>query len=163
MEIKVKMHTVLNRIAYFVLFPMFAVFGVLIYKDAANEMARVFGIVMIVLLFLFTNWVFLFKLCVFDYAIFKANTIELYSPWKKKAEYTYAEVIVSHAEYTSMIERKEYLTFTDKKYNTGVTRIDTSKHGNTPKLNKMKVVYVPAKEEMLALLRTKSDLLWYNG
>ena len=163
MEIKLQMHTVSNRIAFLVLFPIFAFFGYITYRDAANIELGIFGVIVLALLFLFTIWVFLFRLCVFDYAIFREDKIELYSPFKKKTEYAYADVMGCRATYTSIIERKEYVTFTDKKYNSAVSLVDTSKRGNAPKLNQMRVIYVPATKTLLEFLQTRADLTWYRG
>ena len=155
------MHTVLNRIAPWVLVPVFAVFSYLIYRDAASPMWAIVGLAMMFLLFAFSVWVFVFQFCIFDYAVFEDDRIVLYGPFGKKAEYQYSEVIGSFALYTYVIESKKYVTFTDKKYGGAVTHIDTSKWGNTIALNKMKVVYVPATEGLLHFLKEKPDLLWY--
>jgi len=161
MKLKIKAHTILNRIAFWVLFPMFIAASFFIYRDAANDQLRVIGLAILVVLFLLVMYLFIFKLCVYDYAIFSEEGIELYSPFKKKAYYRYNEVIACFAQYTSIIEKKEYLTFTSKKYNSVVTHIDTSSSGNTIAINKMQVVYVPMSESIMGFLKGKSDLQWY--
>ena len=118
------------------------------------------------LLFLFALcigciYLFIFKLCVYDYAVFKDEGIELHSPFKIKAFFEYGEVVGCFAYYTSVIEKKKYLAFIHKKYNSVVTNIDTSKYGNVIPLNKMKVVYVPMIENLFNFLKEKTDLQWY--
>ena len=159
---KLKMHTVLNRIAPWVLVPVLAVFSYLIYRDAASPILGIVGLGFMLLLMAFSVWAFVFGFCDFDYVIFEDDRILLYGPFGKKAEYRYSEVIGSFALYTSVLESKKYVTFTDKKYGGAVTHIDTSKWGNTIALNKMKVVYVPATEALLHFLKEKPDLLWYT-
>ncbi len=160
MEIKVKMHTLLNRLAFWILFPIFIVASYFIYKDAASNELRIIGLSILLILFVGVMYLFLFKLCVYDYAIFKAEGIELRTPFKKKAFFKYNEVYACFAEYTSIIEQKKYLTFTSKKYNSVVSHIDTSKFGNTLILNKMQVVYVPMNEKLIVFLKEKVDLQW---
>ena len=160
MEIKVKMHTLLNRLAFWILFPIFIVASYFIYKDAASNELRIIGLSILLILFVGVMYLFLFKLCVYDYAIFKAEGIELRTPFKKKAFFKYNEVYACFAEYTSIIEQKKYLTFTSKKYNSVVSHIDTSKFGNTLILNKMQVVYVPINEKLIVFLKEKVDLQW---
>lgn len=75
----------------------------------------------LLILFVGVMYLFVFKLCVYDYVIFKADGIELRTPFKKKAFFKYNEVIACFAEYTSIVEQKKYLTFTNKKYNSIVT------------------------------------------
>ena len=105
-------------------------------------------------------YLFVFKLCIYDYVIFKADGIELRTPFKKKAFFKYNEVIACFAKYTSIVEQKKYLTFTNKKYNSFVTHIDTSKFGNTLILNKMQVVYVPMNEKLIDFLKQVTHLQW---
>lgn len=160
MKIKIKMHTLLNRLAFWVLFPMFFVASFFIYRDAANNELRIIGLSMLFIFYVFYMYLFLFKFCMYDYVIFKADGIELRTPFKKKAFFKYNEVIACFAKYTSIIEKKDYLTFTSKKYNSVVTHIDTSKFGNTLILNKMQVVYVPMTEKLIDFLKEKADLQW---
>ena len=160
MEIKVKMHTLLNRLALWILFHMFIVASFFIYRDAASNQLRIIGLSILLILFVGVMYLFVFKLCVYDYVIFKADGIELRTPFKKKAFFKYNEVIACFAEYTSIVEQKKYLTFTNKKYNSIVTHIDTSKFGNTLILNKMQVVYVPMNEKLIDFLKQATDLQW---
>ena len=160
MEIKIKMHTLLNRLAFWILFPMFIIASFFIYKDAASNELRIIGLAILLILFVVIMYLFLFKLCVYDYAIFKADGIELRTPFKKKAFLKYNEVYACFAKYTSIVEQKKYLTFTSKEYNSVVTHIDTSRFGNTLTLNKMQVVYVPMNEKLINFLKEKADLQW---
>ena len=161
MKIKIKMHTLLNRLAFWILFPMFIVASFFICKDAASDELRIVGLAILFILFVCVMYLFIFKLCVYDYAIFNEEGIELYTPFKKKAFFKYNELIACFAQYTSIMEKKEYLTFTSKKYNSVVTYIDTSSSGNTIAINKMQVVYVPMSEKIIEFLKGKSDLQWY--
>ncbi len=161
MELKIKMHTVLNRLAFWVLFPMFIVASFFIYRDAASDELRVFGLIFMAVFFLLVIYLFIFKFCMFDYAVFSEEGIALCSPFKEKAFFKYDEVNACIAKYTSIIEFKKYLTFTSKKYNSVVTHIDTSKYGNAIAINKMQVVYVPAKENIIKFLKDKKNLQWY--
>ena len=161
MKLKVKMHTLLNRLAFWILFPMFIVGSFFICKDAASDELRIVGLVILVILFIFVMYLFLFRLCVYEYAIFNEKGIELYTPFKKKVFFQYSEVIACFAQYTSIIEKKKYFTFTSKKYNSVVTHIDTSSFGNIITINKMQVVYVPMSERIVEFLKEKSDLQWY--
>lgn len=160
MKIKIKMHTLLNRFAFWILFPIFIVASFFIYRDAASNELRIIGLSILLILFVGVMYFFIFKFCVYDYAIFKTDGIELRSPFKKKAFFKYNEVIACTAKYTSIIENKKYLTFTSKKYNSFVTHIDTSKFGNTVTLNKMQVVYVPMNKKLIEFLKEKADLQW---
>lgn len=158
---KIKMHTLLNRIAFWALLPICVVASFFIYKDAANDKIRIIGLIFIVGLFLLFGFLFINNLGLFNYAVFKNDGIELHSTFKRTVFYKYSEVIGCFASYTSIIENKKYITFTDKKYNSVVTQVDTSKRGNLPSINKMKVVYVPATENIINFLKDKSDLQWY--
>ena len=155
------MHTLLNRIAPWVLVPVLGFGSYFIYRDAASPMLGIVGLAMMFLLFAFSIWAFAFQFCVFDYAVFEDDRIVLYGLFGKKADFRYDEVIGSFALYTSILESKRYVTFVDKKYNGAITHVDTSKWGNTVALNKMKVVYVPATESLMTFLQQKPNLLWY--
>ena len=160
-KMKVKMHTVLNRLAFWTLFPILIIASFFIYRDAASDGLRVFGLVFIAVFFLLVIYLFIFKFCLFDYAVFSDEGIALYSPFKKKAFFKYNEVNGCFAEYTSIIEMKKYLTFTNKKYDSVVTHIDTSSSGNTIAINKMQVIYVPMSDAIMDFLKEKSELQWY--
>ena len=79
----------LNRFAFWVLFPMFIVAVFFIYRDAANAQLRVIGLAILGAFFLFVMYLFVFKLCVYDYAIFSEEGIELHTPFKQKVYYRY--------------------------------------------------------------------------
>lgn len=160
MKIKVKTHTLLNRLAFWILFPVFMVASFFIYKDAASNELRIIGLSILLILFVGVTYLFVFKFCVFAYAVFDAEGIELHTLFKKKIFFKYDEVVACFAYYTSVIENKKYLTFTHKKHNSFVTHIDTSKFGNVIAINKMQVVYVPMKEKLIDFLNDKEDLLW---
>lgn len=162
MEIKISMHSILNRMAGLVLIPMFALATYFICKDAASDGLRIFGLVMLGALLVFSVWGYFFKFCMLDYAVFKEDGIELRSPFRKKAFFKYDEVIGCFAYYTSVLEKKKYLTFTSIKHNAVVMHVDTSKFGNIIALNKMQVVYVPASQGIVEFLQTKTDLKWYS-
>ena len=161
MKIKIKTHTFLNRLAFWVLFPIFAIGAFFIYRDAANATLRIVGLALLALLLIGCLYLFIFKLCVYDYAIFNDKGIELHTPFKLKVFYKYSEVNACLAEYTSIIESKKYLTFTSKKFNSVVTHIDTSTNGNIIAINKMKVVYAPMTKELFDFLKEQADLQWY--
>ena len=158
---KVKMHTPLNRLSFWFLFPMLAVGCYLVYRDAANDLLRIVGIATIFLLILFGAFISIFKFCEFDYAIFTDKGIELHSPFKKKAFFKYDEVIACPALYTSLFENKKYITFTPKCHNAVVDHIDTSKYGNVITLNKMQVIYVPMTDKLVEFLKKAPDLKIY--
>lgn len=159
-EIKIKMHTVSNKIAYFICELICVGILPMVITVAKNQAMQIFGIVISLLLFAFVNWVFIDRYKIFAYAIFKEECVELYSPFKKIAVYKYDEVLASPAWYTSVIENKKYLTFTPKTHNAIVTQIDTSKYGNLMQINKLKVIYCPATKELLDFLKTKENLLF---
>ena len=161
MEIKLNMHTLLNRIATLLLLPMLGVFVYFMNRDAATPTLKIVGIVTVVALAFFAGWYLVFKYGAFNYAVFKNDVIELHSPFKLIAVYKYSEVLGCAAFYTSTIEVKKYVTFTSIEYNSVVEEVDTSKRGNILAVNKMKVVYVPATKELLNFLKTKTDLKFY--
>ena len=161
MKLKIKMHSLLNRLAFWVLFPMFIVASFFIYRDAASDELRVFGLIFIAVFFLLVIYLFIFKFCMFDYAVFSEEGIALCSPFREKAFFKYDEVNACIAKYTSIIEFKKYLTFTSKNHNSVVTHIDTSKYGNAIHINKMQVIYVPARDDIIEFLKDKTDLQWY--
>ncbi|MBO7196770.1 MAG: hypothetical protein J6V80_05560 [Clostridia bacterium] len=134
----------------------------MIYRDAASDGMRVFGLCALAAMLVFFTWLLLFRMCIFDYAVFKEDGIELHSPFKLKAFYKYDEVIGCLGVYTSVTEAKKYLTFTSKKHNFVVTEVDTSKRGNIALVNKLKVVYVPASDDIIEFVQQKSDLQWYR-
>ena len=160
---KIKMHTLLNRLTLWLIVPIIAVASVVIFEKAANDTMKIVGIVLMAGLLAFSVWLFLAKYCIFDYAVFSDEGIELRSPFKKKAFYKYNEVIACAACYTSVAQCKDYLSFTDKSYNAVVREIDTSKGGNLIAVNKLKVVYVPATKEIVEFLNQKFDLQWYGN
>jgi len=162
-QIKLKLHTISNRVAFFALIAVFAVGTFFICRDAETKLLMAFGIVMLVALLAFSMWAFIFKLCVFDYAVFSDEGIALFSPFKQKAFYKYDQVIGCNAYYTSIIEKKKYLTFTPISYNAVVKEIDTSKYGNVMQVNKLKVVYVPATKEIIDFITQKGDIKWYRN
>lgn len=158
---KIKIHTLLNRLAFWALFPVFIVGGFFIYRDAVSNGIRMIGLSILLIFFVGVMYLLVFKFCIYGYAIFKSDGIELHTPFKKKVFFKYNEVIACFAEYTSLVEHKKYLTFTNKKYNSVVTHVDTTKFGNSLILNKMQVVYVPMSEKLIDFLKEKADLQWY--
>jgi len=134
------------------IFPIIAVASFLIFEKAANDLTKIIDLALMVSVLAFSVWLFLSKYCIFDYAVFSDEGIELRSPFKKKAFYKYDEVIACAACYTSVAQCKDYLSFTDKSYNAVVREIDTSKRGNVIAVNKLKVVYVPATNEIVEFL-----------
>ena len=161
MKLKIKMHSLLNRLAFWAIFPVCIIGGFCIYRDAANNDLRIFGLAFSFLVFVFSIYLFIFKFCIYDYAIFTDEGIELHTPFKKKAFFKYNELNACVAKYTSIIEFKKYLTFTSKNHNSVVTHIDTSKYGNAIHINKMQVIYVPARDDIIEFLKDKTDLQWY--
>ena len=162
-QIKQKLHTISNRIAFFVLILIFPIGTFFICRDAETKLLMAFGIIVLALLLFFSLWYFIFKLCVFDYAVFSDEGIALFSPFKQKAFYKYDEVIGCNAYYTSIIEKQKYLTFTPICHNAVVKEIDTSKYGNVMQVNKLKVVYVPATKEIIDFIVQKGNIKWYKN
>ena len=84
---KIKMHTLLNRLVFWLIFPIIAVASFFIFEKAANDLTKIIGLALMVGVLAFSVWLLLAKYCIFDYAVFSDEGIELRSPFKKKAFY----------------------------------------------------------------------------
>ena len=161
---KIKFHSLINRCIWIVLAVMLAVGVYYVTISAKTDELRIFGYVMMVLVTVaYPVALFVFRLGLHDYAVFRDTGVEMRSPFRKPVRFEYSELIGCQATYYSVgFKPKRYLTFTDKKLNAAVRKINTSTHGgNLVKLRKMKVIFVPYSKELVDFLVDKQDLLWY--
>ena len=148
------MHSVLNKLAYFVLYPIFIIFGYIMYRDRANDEIFIFGVLVMLGIFLFFNYIFLFKFKIFGKLYFYEDRIVMKDLFKEE-DFKYGDYVCVVGKYTSIIESKKHFIFTPIDKKVVVTLVDTSKFGNVITLNKNKVLYCTFDDKLLGFLDDK--------
>lgn len=150
---KYYMHSLSNRIAFLVMIPLFIVGFYFIFKDAANDIMRIFGICFLTLL-LGLVILLIIKFKAYGYLVFLDNKIIQKGFLCKKENYDYIDYRATLGAYSSIVEYKKVFIFL-KKDGPIVTEIDTSKFGNVMTVNKYKILYCMYDENLLKFLQEK--------
>lgn len=151
---KKNMHSVSNKIAYFIIYPIVIVFALLAYRDRANDEIFFICLPIFILLLLFYSYVFIIRFKVFGKLYFYEEKIVMKNVFKEEV-FKYEEYVAVVGKYTSIIESKKWFILTPIRINRVVTIVDTSKSGNITILNKNKVLYCAFDDELLGFLDNK--------
>ena len=151
---KKNMHSVSNKLAYFIIYPIVIVFALLAYRDRANDEIFFICLPISILLLLFYSYVFIIRFKVFGKLFFYEEKIVMKNVFKEEV-FKYEEYVAVVGKYTSIIESKKWFILTPIRINRVVTIVDTSKFGNITILNKNKVLYCAFDDELLGFLDNK--------
>lgn len=154
------MHTRLNMLAFFAIFPIIAIFSFFIFRDAYNKRAMIIGIATMAFMLNFFSWLFIAVFRIFDRLEFTSDGVTRHSVVGRKLVYSYAELSAAVGVYSSAFEEKKCIILTPKKLNAKVIHIDTSKFGNVKAANRLGVLYCAFDDSLADNLRARHDLEW---
>ena len=151
---KYYLHSLMNRILFYVLLLIFFPAYFFIGKDAYNFTMMVIGFIVLSLFLFFVIFIFIYKFKVLDFLVFTDNEIILSSYFKKNINYNYRQYFVIIGLYISVIENKKAIIFNplDGPF---AKEVDTSKFGNTLLLNKHMILYCQYDDKLYHYLEEK--------